>query len=144
MKGLQNKVKTRYKVRSLSCCPECLVGGAAGRTCCGCSLSLYCPGCAWAWAVRAQLLSPGHLKGTSVPQLLSSKVGIHKVCLGCGKKSRVRKRGGRWLPRARKERTRWGGGSGEGARGIVYLRYRGTTRERVGYNPLPYNHMQIY
>lgn len=69
-------------------------------------------------------------------------MGIHKVCLGCGKKSRVRKRGGRWLPRARKERIEREGG--EGAMGIVYLRYRGTTRERVGYNPLPYNHMQIY
>lgn len=33
---------------------------------------------------------------------------------------------------------------GRGERGIVYLRYRGTTRGRVAYNPLPYNHMQTY
>lgn len=45
-------------------------------------------------------------------------------------KSRVRKRGGKGLPRARKERTE--GEGGEGIRGIVNLRYRGTKPEGGG------------
>lgn len=45
-------------------------------------------------------------------------------------------------PRARKGRTEREGG--EGARGVIYLKYRGTTRGRMGYDPLPYNHLQIY
>lgn len=52
MKDLGSKVKTWCSVRSLSCCPECLVGGAAsmGRAerVVAVPSTFYCPGCAWA------------------------------------------------------------------------------------------------
>lgn len=117
----------------------CLYG--QGRTCCGCSLIFYCPGCAWA-AREPSSCPQGTLKEL---QYLNSQVQrweYTRCVWAVGKRASSGREGGRCLPRARKERTEREGG--EGVQGIVYLRYRGTTRGRVAYNPLPYNQMQIY
>lgn len=62
----------------------------------------------------AQLLSPGHLKGTSGPLTPGSKVGKYKVCVGRGKESSD------WRSLTAETRWRRGRGAGVGGRlGVV-------------------------